>query len=175
MKEIVFFANPKYQTYAVMDGDHLRGYVLLTQHKKREAYDKTAEVTIYLSPDAVGQGFGSLAVQHIEAIAKNSGIHVLVATICQSPERLKVACGGVFELVCVLLVGVEPPPPPHPTRSMQGIKSTANLCLKVLLSPIPLLPDLPADACFVRSRPPSMQPITGANTESSDTTTRGCS
>lgn len=87
MKAIVFFDNPKYRTYAVMDGEQLRGYVLLTQHKKREAYDKTAEVTIYLSPDAVGQGFGSLAVQHIEAVAKNSGIHVLVATICGENEQ----------------------------------------------------------------------------------------
>lgn len=87
MSGILFFDNPKYRTYAVMEGDCFRGYVLLTQHKKREAYDGTAEVTIYLDPDSVGKGLGSLAVQHIETVAKTSGIHVLVATICGENEQ----------------------------------------------------------------------------------------
>ena len=82
MRELVFFDNPKYKTFAILDGHDLCGYVILTQHKKREAYDGTAEVTVYLQPDCIGKGLGSLALRYIEDIAKKSNIHVLVATIC---------------------------------------------------------------------------------------------
>lgn len=87
MKELVFFDNPKYKTFAIMDDDNLCGYVLLTQHRKREAYDDTAEVTVYLKPEFIGKGLGSLAVQYIEAVAVKSGIHVLIATICGENDR----------------------------------------------------------------------------------------
>lgn len=82
MKEHVFFDNPKYKTFVIFDNDNLCGFVVLTHHKKREAYDGTAEVSIYLKPNFIGRGLGSFAVRHIEDVAKRSGIHVLIATIC---------------------------------------------------------------------------------------------
>ncbi|MBP2652157.1 MAG: bar 1 [Firmicutes bacterium] len=84
MRKIVFFDNPKYKTYVIRQEHTICGYVLITQHKKREAYDTTAEVTIYLKSDFVKLGIGSLALGHIEAYAKTQGIHALVATICWS-------------------------------------------------------------------------------------------
>lgn len=81
-KGIVFFENEKYRTFVVKDDGNICGYVLLTQHKNREAYDGTAEVTVYLKPDYIGQGVGSLAIQYIEDYARGKDIHVLVATIC---------------------------------------------------------------------------------------------
>jgi L-amino acid N-acyltransferase YncA len=87
MKELVFFVSPKYKTFAIMNDHNLCGYVILTQHKKREAYDGTAEVTVYLKPDCIGKGLGSLAVKHIEEIAKQRNIHVLVATICGENDK----------------------------------------------------------------------------------------
>lgn len=82
MKELVFFTSPLYQTFVVLEEGKLCGYVILTQHKKREAYDTTAEVTIYLRPESVGKGIGKLALQKIEAFAATKEIHALVATIC---------------------------------------------------------------------------------------------
>lgn len=82
MREIVFFENPKYCTYAIRQNDTIAGYVILTQHKKREAYDATAEITIYLKPDSTGKGIGSKAIEFIEKRAKEQKMHVLVATIC---------------------------------------------------------------------------------------------
>jgi L-amino acid N-acyltransferase YncA len=87
MRELVFFANPKYKTFAIMDDYNLCGYVILTQYKKREAYDGTAEVTVYLQPDFIGKGLGSLAVRYIEDFAKKSNIHVLIATICGGNDK----------------------------------------------------------------------------------------
>jgi phosphinothricin acetyltransferase len=83
MRELVFFENPNYKTYVFgPEGESIYGYVILSQHKKREAYDGTAEVTIYLQPDCIGKGAGSRALQFIEGIARQQGFHVLVATIC---------------------------------------------------------------------------------------------
>ncbi|TCL61462.1 phosphinothricin acetyltransferase [Hydrogenispora ethanolica] len=83
MREVVFFDSPKYQTYAIRAASGvICGYVLLTQHKKREAYDGTAEVTIYLHPDFTGQGIGGQAIAFIEKAARERNFHVLVATIC---------------------------------------------------------------------------------------------
>lgn len=82
MREIVFFANEKYKTFVLSDETEVIGYVLLTQHKKREAYDGTAEVTVYLEPSHTGRGFGGEAIKHIEEYAEKQRLHVLVATIC---------------------------------------------------------------------------------------------
>ncbi len=87
VREIVFFASERYKTFVICADEEVCGYVLLTQHKKREAYDGTAEVTIYLQPDFIGKGIGSLAIGHIEEYARKQKLHVLVATISGENEK----------------------------------------------------------------------------------------
>jgi len=82
MRGLVFFETPKYKTYTIVDDQCLFGYLIITQHKKREAYDGTAEVTIYLKPEYTGKGIGGPSLVFAEEVARKSGIHVLVATIC---------------------------------------------------------------------------------------------
>jgi len=86
MREIVFFSSEKYKTFVICE-EEVCGYVLITQHKKREAYDGTAEVTVYLKPDFIGKGIGSMAIKHVEDYAKKHKLHVLVATICGENEK----------------------------------------------------------------------------------------
>lgn len=86
MSEIVFFSSEKYKTFVICEEAEVCGYVLITQHKKREAYDDTAEVTIYLKPAYIGKGLGSMALKYIEEYAKIQRLHVLVATICGQNE-----------------------------------------------------------------------------------------
>lgn len=86
MKEIVFFATPVYKTFVIVAEQRVCGYVLLTRHKPREAYDETAEVTIYLDPACKSKGIGSLALSHIENYAKDQQLHVLLAIICGQNE-----------------------------------------------------------------------------------------
>lgn len=81
MRELVFFNDPKYQAYVIMADEVLCGYVILTQFKKREAYDETAELTIYLKQEYTGRGIGSRAVSFIEKVAAERNIHVLIASI----------------------------------------------------------------------------------------------
>lgn len=82
MRELVFFDNPRYSAFVILEGENLCGYCILTQFNKREAYDHTAEITIYLKPEYTGKGIGTVAVQFIENVAKGRGIHVLIAIIC---------------------------------------------------------------------------------------------
>jgi phosphinothricin acetyltransferase len=96
MRELVFFTNPRYRTYVIKAADIVCGYVLLTQFKKREAYDRAAEVTIYLKQGYTGQGIGRYAVEMIEAYAVAQNVHVLIASICGENTgsiRLFESCG----------------------------------------------------------------------------------
>ncbi|HEX3047139.1 MAG TPA: GNAT family N-acetyltransferase [Bacillota bacterium] len=82
MTEIVFHDNPRYRTLVIFDGDDICGYGLLAPYRKREAYDGTAEITIYLKQEATGRGLGSLTIKHLEEIARGERIHTLIAVIC---------------------------------------------------------------------------------------------
>ncbi|SDM96236.1 phosphinothricin acetyltransferase [Paenibacillus sp. yr247] len=80
--ESVIHPNPRYQTYVITLDGNLQGYVQVMPHKKKQAYDTTGEVTIYLHPECVGKGIGSAAIHYIEAVAKERGFHSLISTIC---------------------------------------------------------------------------------------------
>ncbi len=82
MEEILFFDNPRFKSFAVLCEGAICGYAIAAQFKKREAYDSTAEATVYLKPEYTGKGIGSLAVKFIEEYALTQGFHVLTALIC---------------------------------------------------------------------------------------------
>lgn len=82
IQEMVLFGSSKYKTFVIFYEGDLCGYVSMGPYKKREAYNGTAEVTVYLRHDKTGCGMGSQAVEFIENYARSKGIHVLVATIC---------------------------------------------------------------------------------------------
>lgn len=81
----VFFADPRYGAWAVEDGG-FAGYVVLAPYKARCAYRDSAEVSIYLAPDATGRGLGGPSLEHAEAHARAHGLHTLLATICAENE-----------------------------------------------------------------------------------------
>lgn len=87
MSSLVFFEDPKYRAYAICCGAKVCGYVILSQYKKREAYDLTAGVTIYLKPEQTGKGIGPRAVSFIEEFAREQGMHALIAGICGENAR----------------------------------------------------------------------------------------
>lgn len=82
MRHLLIFDNPKYESYGIWHEEALCGYVILTQYKEREAFDYTAEVTIYLKNGYEGRGIGHKAIQFIEARARTKEIHTLLALIC---------------------------------------------------------------------------------------------
>jgi len=82
LEEFLFISHPKYPSFLIKDNNDMNGYCFLTQYKKRQAYDRSAEVSVYLKPEFTGKGIGLVALNHLETAAKKAGIHVLVATIC---------------------------------------------------------------------------------------------
>jgi len=58
------------------------GWVILARYKPREAYDGSAEVTIYLDPQYPRRGVGSAALTFIEKTARDRQFHNLLAIIC---------------------------------------------------------------------------------------------
>ncbi len=87
MEELVFFDNPKYKSFVMTEDGELCGYVILSPHKKREAYSGSAEIAVYLKQDKLGCGLGGLAVNFIEDYARTKDVHVLIATICGENNR----------------------------------------------------------------------------------------
>lgn len=84
MKAQVFSENIKFKSYVIFSDKTLCGYVSLSQFKKREAYDATAEIAIYLRNDFTCKGIGGLAIGFIEKVAKMNDFHALLAVITGS-------------------------------------------------------------------------------------------
>ena len=57
------------------------GYCYLSPYKKRQAYDRTAEITVYLKKEFTGRGIGRLALQRLEKEARPTFIKVLMGII----------------------------------------------------------------------------------------------
>ena len=92
----VVFDDPRYGAYAIDDDKGLAGYVVVAPYKARCAYRDTAEVSVYLRPDARGLGLGREAVDAAVWRAHTAGLHALLATVCAENAaslRLFAACG----------------------------------------------------------------------------------
>ena len=81
LKEFIFIGHPRYRSYLIVCENETAGYCILTNHKKRQAYDRTAEVTIYLKPDFHKRGIGKAALAHLEKEAKTVGLKNLIGVI----------------------------------------------------------------------------------------------
>lgn len=100
MREILFDDDPRFASYTIFDGEELCGYCLLTHFKKREAYDSTAEVTVYLKPGYERRGIGTFAVGRLEEIAVQNGFHALLAVICEENEGSVGLFSGLGYIKC---------------------------------------------------------------------------
>lgn len=82
MREILYFKNPRFCSYTILSGSEIIGYIILGYYKPRQAYDFTAEVTIYLHPNQIGKGIGNKVMPFIEELARQRNFHALLGVIC---------------------------------------------------------------------------------------------
>lgn len=73
--------HARYPSFLIFSDGVMAGYMYSNWYKKRQAYDRTAEVTLYLKPEFTGKGIGSKALSYIETQCKLKGIVVLLAVI----------------------------------------------------------------------------------------------
>lgn len=81
LKEFIYIGHPLYKSFIIKAGPDLAGYCILTNHKKRQAYDRTAEVTIYLKPEFHKQGIGNVALEYLEQQARGLWLKNLIGVI----------------------------------------------------------------------------------------------
>ncbi len=81
LKESILINNIKYPSYIIKKDKQICGYCYLTKYKNKEAYEITAEITIYLKSDFVGLGIGGKAIDKLENEARNLNYRNLIATI----------------------------------------------------------------------------------------------
>jgi L-amino acid N-acyltransferase YncA len=96
LKKVIWIAHPKYKSYLIASNGEISGYCYISQYKNRQAYDRTAEVTIYIKPDYTGKGVGKETMSMLESIALNNDISVLIGIITgenQASIRLFERCG----------------------------------------------------------------------------------
>jgi L-amino acid N-acyltransferase YncA len=74
----------------VEDGPGVAGYALSTAFRPRTAYAQTRETSVYLAPDAVGMGLGTLLYSELLCLLRADGMHVAVAVVAM-PNPASVA------------------------------------------------------------------------------------
>jgi L-amino acid N-acyltransferase YncA len=80
-KNRIPIGNGKYRTYNIYIGSIIVGFCSLKQFINKRAYDRTAEIGIYLKPEYIGKGIGQQAIAFLENIAAHQDIKVLIAGI----------------------------------------------------------------------------------------------
>lgn len=86
IEELVTFLpveHPKYKSYLISAENKVCGYGYFGQYKKRQAYDRTGEITIYLHPKKTGKGIAKPVLEKLENEAKQAGIKNLIAGITE--------------------------------------------------------------------------------------------
>ncbi|PWG78490.1 GNAT family N-acetyltransferase [Pararcticibacter amylolyticus] len=81
LKEIIPLGHAKYKSFLIYDRDSVCGYCYMAPYKKRQAYDRSAEVTLYLRPGCTGRGIGRKAMEKMEEVASANEIKVLLGII----------------------------------------------------------------------------------------------
>lgn len=81
MESLLFFDTPKYRSFAALEDGLFVGYGIVTRYRSREAFGRTAEVTVYLAERATGKGYGRLMVSRLESFAREQDVHVLLALV----------------------------------------------------------------------------------------------
>lgn len=83
----IFIDHEKYQTYLIRNHGDVAGLCFITQFRKKKAYDRTAEIGLYLKPEFTGKGIGREATTFLEKEAIDKQIKILVASM--SSENTK--------------------------------------------------------------------------------------
>ena len=76
-----FSAGGRHQIFVAIQEGKLVGFVCSQQFRKKAAYDPTVETTIYLAPEAVGQGLGRRLYDVLFDALSGADVHVYLAGV----------------------------------------------------------------------------------------------
>lgn len=96
LRELMPVGDPRHPSLVALDGEKVIGFCCTTPYKRRSAYDRTAELSVYVRPEYTGRGIGTGALARLEDAAAAAGLRVLVGTVCAENTaglRLMERCG----------------------------------------------------------------------------------
>lgn len=76
----------RYTLNTIYEDDLIVGYSSLNPFNKKEAYRRSAYVSIYLAPASTGKGFGRRVLEHLEKQAREMGYRSLIALISKENQ-----------------------------------------------------------------------------------------
>jgi len=87
LQTFIYVNDAKYQSFLIEVENQVVGYAYLARYKNRQAYDRSAEVTLYLKHDFTGKGIGSEVVAKMEKIAVHVGIKTILAIVTGENDK----------------------------------------------------------------------------------------
>ena len=81
LERMLSVGHPKYQSFVVIADNQVCGFCYLSQFRYKEAYDQSAEITLYLNQNSKGKGVGKTTLSYLENVAKENDINNLIAVI----------------------------------------------------------------------------------------------
>jgi phosphinothricin acetyltransferase len=75
---------------ATSEPGQLLGFAYLAPWRQKSAYRRTVENTIYLKPNAIGQGLGTRLLSELLRLGKDAGIKEVVAVISDSEAETSI-------------------------------------------------------------------------------------
>ena len=101
LERMVSVGHSKYQSFAIYSDNQLSGFCYLSQFRYKEAYDASAEITVYLKKEFAGKGIGKTTLIYLEELAIENQMNNLVAVITEG----NVASIKLFEQMGYFKVG----------------------------------------------------------------------
>lgn len=87
VRKLVISGEERYKSFIILNGKGEKvGFAMVCRYKVRQAYDRTAEVVVYLNKEFAGRGAGSAALDFLEKEAAAQGIKVLISVISGDNE-----------------------------------------------------------------------------------------
>ena len=81
LEKMVSIGHSRYLSYLIFFNNKVCGFCYLSQFRDKEAYDKSAEITLYLDKDSGGKGIGKATISYLENRAIDIGLNNLIAVI----------------------------------------------------------------------------------------------
>jgi len=83
LERMISMGHSKYESFIIVCDNEISGFCYLSQFRYKEAYDASAEITLYLNQKSIGKGIGKETLKFLENRAKTNGINNLVAVITE--------------------------------------------------------------------------------------------
>lgn len=81
MAQSLSIGSESYPSFVILDEGKLSGFCYMSRFRPKQAYDISAEVTLYLHPDFIRKGIGSAVLAFLEKEAKKRNIKNLLGVI----------------------------------------------------------------------------------------------